>query len=49
MTEDDNGRVRASDEKELLRMDVIEFFMKLLVFKERMDKRIEELKALTQK
>lgn len=46
MTEDENGRVRATEEKELMRMNIEDFFMKLLIFKERMDKRIEHLKSL---
>lgn len=45
MTEDDNGRVRASDEAELKAMWVEEFFIKLLVFKERLEKRLEQTKA----
>lgn len=44
MTEDDNGRVRAGDEAELKAMWVEDFFIKLLVFKERLDKRLEQLK-----
>lgn len=44
MTEDDNGRVRAGDERELLNLEVVEFFMKLQVFKERMDERIANSK-----
>ena len=43
MTEDDNGRVRASDEGALMNLEVEQFFMKLLVFTERMDKRRKEL------
>ena len=39
MTEDDQGHVRASEEKVLLEMWVDDFFIKLLVFKERLDKR----------
>lgn len=43
MTEDENGRVRASDEEVLLGLDTEDFFMKLLVFTERMEKRKKEL------
>lgn len=43
MTEDDNGRVRASDEMELRKMRVEEFFIKLAVFQERLKKRLEAL------
>jgi hypothetical protein len=39
MTEDDSGHVRAAEEKELNAMWVEDFFVKLLVFKERMDER----------
>jgi len=43
MTEDENGRIRAQDELILKKMHVEEFFMKLLVFKERMDIKIDQL------
>lgn len=46
MTEEDNGRIRATEERELMRLWIDEFFVKLVVFKERMDKRIEEIKNL---
>jgi hypothetical protein len=39
MTESESGRVQATDEKALSAMWVEEFFTKLLVFKERLDKR----------
>jgi hypothetical protein len=42
MTESDNGRIRISEERELLGLDTEQFFIKLLVFKERIDKRLEE-------
>ena len=42
MTEDGNGRIRATEEKELMRLWIEDFFIKLVVFKERMDKRIDE-------
>ncbi len=42
MTEDANGRIRATEEKELMRLWIEDFFIKLVVFIERMDKRIEE-------
>lgn len=44
MTEDENARIRANDELVLRRMWVEDFFIKLLVFKERMDIRLEQLK-----
>lgn len=44
MTEDTNGRLKPVEEEALLDMDVVEFFISLLVFKERMDKRTAELK-----
>lgn len=43
MTEDNNGRVRASDERELRSMSVEDFFIKLIVFQERLKKRLEAL------
>lgn len=47
MTEDGNGRVRAGDEAELMALPIEEFFMKLLVFNERMEARIEAAKNKT--
>jgi hypothetical protein len=44
MTEDENGRVRAGDEKELMGLWIEEFFTKLLVFRERLDEKIEQMK-----
>ncbi len=44
MTEDSNGRVRATEEAELMRLPIEEFFIKLNLFKERMEQRIEQLK-----
>ncbi len=49
MTEDDNGRVRPTEEKELMRMWVEDFFIKLQIFKERMEKRMENVKTTTSK
>ena len=49
MTEEENGRLRPSEERELLMMPVDEFFINLLVFKERMNKRIAESKNRTNK
>lgn len=43
MTEDENGRLRPSEEKELLAMMHDEFFIKLLIFRERLDQRKEAL------
>lgn len=43
MTEDENGRVRASDEEVIYGMFVEEFFIKLLVFKERLEAKIEQI------
>jgi len=43
MTEDENGRIRAHDEEVMYGMFVEEFFMKLLVFKERLELKIEQL------
>ena len=48
MTEDESGHVRASEERELNSMWVEEFFTKLLVFKERIDKRIKAAEKLKQ-
>jgi hypothetical protein len=39
MTEDNQGHVRASEEKVLMEMSVDDFFIKLLIFKERLEKR----------
>lgn len=44
MTEDDNGRIRATEISELMHLPVEDFFMNLLVFTERMDRRLEQLK-----
>jgi hypothetical protein len=46
MTEDENGRLRASEEKELMRLWIDEFFIKLVVFKQRLEKRKEEARNL---
>jgi hypothetical protein len=46
MTEDENGRLRASEEKELMRLWIEEFFIKLVVFKQRLEKRKEEARNL---
>lgn len=46
MTEDENGKVRATEEVILNQMSAEDFFIKLLVFKERTDKRAEELNKL---
>lgn len=43
MTEEENGRLRPSEEKIMLDMPVDDFFMSLTIFKERMNKRIAEL------
>jgi|DEB3_MinimDraft_2_1074329.scaffolds.fasta_scaffold73238_2 hypothetical protein len=45
MTEDDNGRIRAGDEVILYGMNVDDFFIKLLVFKERIEAKIEQIKS----
>ena len=44
MTEDENGRIRANDEAELKKLSVEDFFMKLLVFEERIQERINKTK-----
>lgn len=44
MTESENSRIRISEENELLSLDTNTFFIKLLVFKERLDKRLEQSK-----
>lgn len=41
MTESDNGRMRTSEEKELLGLNTDDFFIKLLIFKERLEKKLE--------
>lgn len=46
MTEDEGGRIRASEEKELMQLWIDEFFIKLVVFKQRLEKRKEEIKNL---
>lgn len=46
MTEDENGRIRASEEKELMRLWLDEFFIKLVVFKQRLERRAEETKNI---
>lgn len=45
MTEDENGRIRATDERELMSMWIEDFFTHLLVFKEKLDERVEKLKS----
>lgn len=47
MTGDDSGRINAADEEILKGMLVEEFFMKLLVFQERLEKKIELIKSQT--
>ena len=44
MTEDENSRIRASDEMVLRKMNTEDFFMKLLVFKERLDAKVKQIK-----
>lgn len=44
MCEDESGHVKASEENALMGMWIEDFFTKLLVFKERMDKRIKAAK-----
>ncbi len=46
MTEDENGRIRASDEVILLKMTTDEFFLKLLVFKERLEAKVQQIKSI---
>lgn len=46
MTEDENGKVRVTEEVILNEMWADDFFIKLLVFKERSDKRVEQLNKL---
>lgn len=46
MTEDDNGRLRVSEEDLLRRMNVDEFYMKLLVFKERLEAKVQQIKSI---
>lgn len=46
MTEDDNGRLRVSEEDLLRRMNVEEFYMKLLVFKERLEAKVQQIKSI---
>jgi len=43
MTEDENGRVRAHDEQILKKMNVEDFFLKLLVFKERLELKTSQI------
>jgi len=45
MTEDENGRIRVTEENELLCLNTEDFFIKLLVFKEKLDKRLAQLKT----
>jgi len=49
MTEDENCRIRPTEEKELRQMYHDEFFIKLLVFTERLEQRAEEAKSLGNK
>lgn len=44
MCEDERGHVRASEELVLMQMWIENFFTKLLVFKERIDKRVKNVK-----
>jgi len=47
LTEDDNGRVRPGEEKELMRLWIEDFFIKLSIFEERLKKKSEDLKNIT--
>lgn len=49
MTEDESGHVKVTEEQALMQLDILTFFIKLLVFQERMDKRIAETKKLNGK
>ena len=42
LTEDDSGHIRVSDEIALNEMYTSDFFIKLLIFKERLDKRLNK-------
>lgn len=44
MTEDDTGHVRATEETALMKLWIEEFFIKLAVYRERLDKRVTEIK-----
>jgi len=46
MTEDENGRIRAHDESILKKMSTEEFFLKLLVFRERLESRVQQIKSI---
>lgn len=46
MTEDEQGKLKASEEKELMGLMIEDFFIKLVLFKERMNKRVEKIKGL---
>lgn len=45
MTESDGSRVRISEEKELLALTTNDFFVKLTVFKERLNAKKEQSKS----
>lgn len=49
MTEDDNGRVRPGEEKELMRLWIEDFFIKLSIFEERLKKKAEDLQNMRNK
>jgi len=49
MCEDEHGHVRPTEENALMKLSVEEFFIKLLVFKERLDKRIKQSQDVNNK
>lgn len=49
MTEQENGRVRVADEKVLKSMWVEDFYIKMMVFQERMEDRINQIKTQQEK
>ena len=46
MTEDENSRIRANDEMILRKMNTEDFFIKLLVFKERLEAKVKQIKSI---
>jgi hypothetical protein len=47
MTVDENGKIKAADEKELRRLSTEDFFIKLSIFQEMLDIRLSHTKSLT--
>jgi hypothetical protein len=47
MTVDENGKIKAADERELKRLSTEDFFIKLSIFQDMLDTRLSQSKSLT--